>query len=244
MNIIPAIDLQQGQCVRLRQGQFNQSTTYPHSALALAQFYRQCGAKNLHVVDLDGARKGEICQLSSITPLLDDEICLQAGGGIRSLASAKACLESGINKLVIGSIAVTNRDLTVELIEYAGAENIVLALDINWQNNTPIPAIHGWQTSSNTDLWQVSADYQQLGINTILCTNIACDGMMQGPDFDLYQQAVARFPQINWQASGGIRDDADIEKLAGLGVHGAILGRTLYEGNFDLASCIARYATC
>jgi len=244
MIIIPAIDLQQGQCVRLRQGQFNQSTVYPQSAIDLAGYYRECGAHHLHVVDLDGARQGEICQLDLIRDLHAAEVCLQAGGGIRSLESAKACLAAGINKLVIGSIAITNLQLTHAIIDYAGAENIVLALDINWIDQRPMPAIHGWQTSSDRDLWQVCTDYQQSGIQTILCTNIACDGMMQGPDLALYQQAIERFPEINWQASGGIRDESDIEALAEMGVHAVILGRTLYEGHFNLTACVRRYASC
>lgn len=244
MNIIPAIDLQQGHCVRLRQGQFDQTTLYPQSAEELALKYRECGAKHLHIVDLDGARLGEISQLALIKQLLAKDVCLQAGGGIRTLGTAKQCLEAGINKLVIGSIAITNYPLCAEIIATANASNIVLALDINWQNGRPVPAIHGWQDSGDKDLWQVTAEYQQLGIDTILCTNIACDGMMQGPDFVLYREAVNRFPGINWQASGGIRDASDIDDLANIGVNAVILGRTLYEGNLDLASCVKRYASC
>ena len=235
MRIIPAIDLQQGQCVRLRQGKFNRTTIYPQDPITLARSYNSQGANHLHIVDLDGAKSGEIQQLSLIKAMCNEGVSVQVGGGIRSIATAKACLDSQINKLVIGSLAINDPALTQQLIDYAGAERIVLALDVSIQNGVPIPATNGWQTLSTTNLWDVVEHYQKAGISEILCTDIARDGMMNGPNTELYQQAISRFPDLSWQASGGIRNQQDIENLRTIGLGGAIVGRALYESKFDLS---------
>ena len=240
MLIIPAIDLQQGRCVRLCKGQFDQVSVYDLSPITLAHGYALQGAKRLHIVDLDGARSGTIQQLSLIQAMQGQEFILQVGGGIRSVATAKACLEAGIEKLVLGSLAITNPSVTEEIIELAKAENIILALDIRMENKSPKLAIHGWQTTTEQTLWDVVHTYEKQGINQILCTDIAQDGMMAGPNFALYEEALERFPTIQWQASGGIRDVIDLEKLSSLGLSGAILGRMLYESDFDLSSYFAR----
>ncbi|MDP1603888.1 MAG: 1-(5-phosphoribosyl)-5-[(5-phosphoribosylamino)methylideneamino] imidazole-4-carboxamide isomerase [Legionella sp.] len=235
MKIIPAIDLQQGLCVRLRQGKFNHTTIYPQSPLSLVKSYSQRGAKHLHVVDLDGAKSGEIKQLALIKSMKSPGMTLQAGGGIRSLASAKAFIDAGIDKLVIGSIAITMPELTEQIIKYSGAEAIVIAIDVNIENALPKPAIHGWQKTTDSSLWEVVDFYQQLGIVDVLCTDIACDGMMNGPNISLYREAVRRFPALQWQASGGIRNPEDIDTLSTLGISAAIVGRALYESEFDLS---------
>jgi phosphoribosylformimino-5-aminoimidazole carboxamide ribotide isomerase len=235
MRIIPAIDLQQGQCVRLRQGKFNRTTIYPTDPIALAKSYKDEGAKALHIVDLDGAKSGEIEQLLLIKHMCNEGITVQVGGGIRNIAKAQACLEAKISKLVLGSIAINDRALTQQLIDYAGARRIVLALDVSIQNGVPIPATHGWQTMSSTNLWDVVKYYQKTGVSEILCTDIACDGMMGGPNIELYQEAIKRFPNMDWQASGGIRNQQDIEILRAIGLRAAIVGRALYESKFDLS---------
>ncbi|KTD25228.1 HisA/HisF-related TIM barrel protein [Legionella maceachernii] len=240
MIIIPAIDLYKGQCVRLRKGRFDQVSIYDYSPITLAQGYALQGAQHLHIVDLDGAKSGVVEQLPLIQAMHAPGLCLQVGGGIRSLETAKTCLQAGIEKLVIGSIAVTNPKLTAQIIEVIKAENIVLALDVQIKNNIPKPAINGWQIPTETNLWQLANYYQQLGITQILCTDIESDGMMNGPNFQLYREAVTRFPQIRWQASGGIRDVDDLERLSTLGLAAAILGRMLYESDFDISSYLAR----
>ncbi|ASQ46130.1 1-(5-phosphoribosyl)-5-[(5-phosphoribosylamino)methylideneamino]imidazole-4-carboxamide isomerase [Legionella clemsonensis] len=240
MLIIPAIDLQQGQCVRLRQGKFDQLSIYNNKPAMLAKDYAKQGASRIHVVDLDGAQHGKMMQLSLIKQLKWPGLSLQLGGGIRSLACAQACLNNGIDKLVIGSIAITNPVLTSQLIKLVTAENIVLALDVKIQNDIPRPAIHGWQTTTTNNLWQIVSNYQLLGVREILCTDIAQDGMMTGPNFKLYEEAVKRFPTISWQASGGIRHANDLKDLEALGVSAAILGRMLYDTDFNLANYLGR----
>ncbi|MBA3536388.1 MAG: 1-(5-phosphoribosyl)-5-[(5-phosphoribosylamino)methylideneamino]imidazole-4-carboxamide isomerase [Tatlockia sp.] len=240
MLIIPAIDLQQGQCVRLRKGQFDELSIYDYSPVTLAQKYALQGAKHLHIVDLDGAKSGQIQQLALIQAMQDANLSLQVGGGIRSLDTAKRCIEAKINKLVIGSIAVTNPELTEQIIKYAQAETIILALDVQIEGKEPKAAIHGWQTTTNSSLWDLVNYYQDRGITQILCTDIASDGMMSGPNFWLYEEALARFPKMQWQASGGIRNVNDLEKLSSIGLTAAILGRMLYESDFDLSSYLKR----
>jgi phosphoribosylformimino-5-aminoimidazole carboxamide ribotide isomerase len=240
MLIIPAIDLKQGQCVRLRKGRFDQVSIYDYSPITLAQGYALQGASRLHIVDLDGAKSGQIQQLELIRAMQVPSLSVQVGGGIRSLASAKQCLQAGIDKLVLGSIAITNPLLTAEIINLAQADNIVLALDVQIENGLPKPAINGWQTTTDNSLWDLVDSYQKLGISQILCTNIACDGMMNGPDFQLYEEALTRFPQMKWQASGGIRHVDDLEQLASLGLSAAILGRMLYESDFDISAYLSR----
>lgn len=242
MLVVPAIDLQAGRCVRLKQGQFDQVTQFDVPPVERALYFKQSGAQRLHIVDLDGARMGVMQQLPLINAMLSCGITVQAGGGIRTLEQAKRCLDSGISHLVIGSIAISNPEVTSNIIQEVKPEHIILALDVRIDHEIPVPAINGWQMSSQSNLWEVVGYYHQLGINDILCTDISCDGMMSGPNFNLYQQAVERFPNISWQASGGIRDRDDIATLESLGVAAAILGLTLYQGSFDLTECLQEYA--
>ncbi|KTD16969.1 1-(5-phosphoribosyl)-5-[(5-phosphoribosylamino)methylideneamino]imidazole-4-carboxamide isomerase [Legionella jordanis] len=234
MLIIPAIDLRKGQCVRLQQGQFTEVSIYPSSPQTLARHYAKQGACRLHLVDLDGAQSGEIQQLELIQSLKQPGVMLQVGGGIRTLETAQNCLKAGIDKLVLGSIAINDRLFVSKLIQSLDPQRIVLALDVNIDAGIPRPAIHGWQTTTPYDLWEVVNYYQDLGIREVLCTDIACDGMMSGPNFQLYQQATRFFPQIRWQASGGIRHEKDLKQLKTIGLSAAILGRMLYETDFDL----------
>ncbi|KTD57444.1 phosphoribosylformimino-5-aminoimidazole carboxamide ribotide isomerase [Legionella santicrucis] len=243
MILIPAIDLQAGRCVRLRQGQFDKVTQFDMSPIDRASYFAKLGAKRLHIVDLDGAKTGTMQQLPLICAMQNTGITVQAGGGIRSLEQAKTCFSAGISLLVIGSIAITDPTLTIQIINEITPQNVILALDIRMENNIPLPATHGWQTTSNKNLWEIVSFYQQLGITQILCTDIAYDGMMQGPSFDLYQEAVERFPNIAWQASGGIRHQDDIIKLQKLGIKAAILGLTMYQDAFNLKSILSSPAT-
>lgn len=244
MILIPAIDLQAGRCVRLKQGDFEQVTAFEVSPVERAAYFASMGVKRLHVVDLDGAKLGAMQQLPLILAMQNTGITVQAGGGIRTLEQAILCFEAGIAYQVLGSIAITNPELTQQIIKQIAPENIVLALDVHIKNNIPLPATHGWQTTSEKNLWEVVSYYQQLGIQNILCTDISCDGMMQGPNFNLYQQALEYFPNVNWQASGGIRNQDDIAILDRLGVAAAILGLSLYQGTLDLEQCLKEYELC
>lgn len=244
MLIIPAIDLRDGQCVRLKQGQFDLATVYQSLPIKLAKYYAALGVTRLHVVDLDGAKFGDMQQLDLIQSMQSTTMPIQAGGGIRNITTALACLAAGISTLVIGSIAISDPSLTLQLISDLNADNIVLALDVHIKDGIPCPAIHGWQTATDRNAWDVVQFYQDAGIRTVLCTDIAQDGMMKGPNLKLYEEAIRRFPAIAWQASGGIRDINDMRALSTLGVSAVILGRILYEPDFNLSACLQEFASC
>lgn len=235
MLVIPSIDLQQGQCVRLKQGNFNQVSIYANSPVNLAAQYADKGAKRLHIVDLDGAKKGSLEQLALIGDLTSCGIPIQAGGGIRNISHAKALFSAGVKHIVIGSMAITSPETVLKFIDELGAERIILAIDVNIKDGIPTPAIHGWQTVVSNSLWEVVGFYKKQNINTILCTDIAMDGMLNGPNFSLYEEALMRFPTVNWQASGGIRDIRDLQGLSQLGLGAAIIGRALYESDIELS---------
>ena len=241
MLIIPAIDIKEGACVRLKQGQFSELTQFAASPIERAHYFYHLGAQRIHLVDLDGAQTGTMQHLDLIQSMQSCGIDVQVGGGIRTQEQVETCFSVGINKVVLGSLASTNRPLTKRLINTFGSERIILALDVHIQDNIPLPATHGWQNISSINLWELVAEYQQAGLKHILCTDIACDGMMNGPNFLLYEQAMNKFPKLLWQASGGIRNEADIRRLDSLGISGAILGLTLYQNQFDLAHCLMNY---
>lgn len=234
MLIIPAIDLLAGRCVRLKQGDFKQVTQYSDDPVERAMCFAKAQAKRLHIVDLDGARTGKIQQLDLIQSMKKAGIPLQTGGGIRDMETAKRCIQSGIDYLVIGSLAVSNPELSLQIINEVSPEKVVLALDVRIEKGIPWVVSHGWQSNSSKNLWQLVKDYQACGVTQILCTDISRDGMMQGPNIDLYQQAVDLYPTICWQASGGIRHKQDIQLLDSLGVTAAILGLTLYQQEINL----------
>jgi phosphoribosylformimino-5-aminoimidazole carboxamide ribotide isomerase len=177
-------------------------------------------------------------QLELFKTLTTVGLSLQAGGGIRDFETARACREAGIERLVLGSIAISNAKETVNIIREVDPHRVVLALDVKIEQGMPKVAIHGWQTATEHSLWDTVAFYQDVGIETILCTDVARDGMLSGPSTALYEEAVSRFPAMNWQASGGVRDRDDIKKLSSTGVAAVILGRVLYDPNFDLKAAI------
>jgi phosphoribosylformimino-5-aminoimidazole carboxamide ribotide isomerase len=238
MIIIPAIDFQSGRCVRLEQGQFDRVSIYEKESKTLAQSYAQAGATHLHLVDLDGAKKGNMQQLELFKELTAGGLSLQAGGGIRDLKTARACLDAGIERIVLGSIAISNPKETVTIIQEVNPQRIVLALDVRIEDAGPNIAIHGWQTATDHCLWDTVSFYQEIGIETILCTDVARDGMLSGPSTALYEEALSRFPTMKWQASGGVRDSDDLKKLSRVGVAAVILGRVLYDPRFNLKAAI------
>ncbi|MBN9230522.1 MAG: 1-(5-phosphoribosyl)-5-((5-phosphoribosylamino)methylideneamino)imidazole-4-carboxamide isomerase [Legionella sp. 40-6] len=234
MKRIPAIDLQAGRCVRLRQGRFDDVDEYAISPVRYANLLAEAGAGHLHLVDLDGARLGVLMQSDLVRTMAQSNLQLQVGGGIRSLAAAKEYIALGVNYLVIGSLAITQPDIAKQMITEIGLDKIVLAFDVRITESRIYPAIHGWQQNSTKNLWDIVKEYYEFGVKTILCTDIACDGMLQGPNFWLYQEAVQRFPNIQWQASGGIRHLKDVKELEELGVDAAILGKCLYQEHVPL----------
>jgi len=233
--IIPALDLIDGQVVRLHQGDYGQQRDYGNSPLERLQDYQQQGAQLLHLVDLTGAKDPAARQIPLLRQLLAGvSVPVQVGGGIRTEQDVVALLDAGAARVVIGSTAVKQPELVQGWFERYGAEALVLALDvrIDAAGNKHI-AINGWQENSGVSLEQVIAQYQPYGLKHVLCTDISRDGTLSGSNVALYQEISARYPDIAFQSSGGIGSLDDIAQLRGSGVQGVIVGRALLDGKFS-----------
>lgn len=241
MIVIPAIDLRDGRVVRLRQGDFAQTRTFDADPIALADAYAQAGAQWLHVVDLDGARAGAPQQLALVESLARIVPNLQTGGGVRSEGDLQRLLDAGASRVVVGSVAVREPDTVGAWIARFGADRICVALDLHLgEDGRWRPALDAWQSSSDTDFATLVERLRASGLRHVLSTDIAQDGMRDGPNFALYRILVARWPSIDWIASGGVRDRADVETLAQTGVAGCVAGTALLEGTLtleELAAC-------
>jgi phosphoribosylformimino-5-aminoimidazole carboxamide ribotide isomerase len=231
MRLIPAIDLKAGHCVRLLQGDFDAETRYDADPRALLAKYRDFGADWLHVVDLDGARDGSVGNRDIIVELAaQNAIRLQVGGGLRTTAVLAEVLDAGVARAVVGSAALTQTDQTRRWLKDFGAERLTLAFDVRLDGGgMPRVAIHGWREQSQLSLWDAVSSFVDHGLKHVLCTDVSRDGALSGPNVDLYAEAVQRFPHIEWQASGGIRDARDLHALAAAGATAAISGKALLE---------------
>jgi phosphoribosylformimino-5-aminoimidazole carboxamide ribotide isomerase len=232
MQLIPAIDLKDGRCVRLLQGDFRAETRYPVTPESLYEHYAALGARWLHVVDLDGARDGAQAHLAVIAALAKlGRLKLQVGGGVRDRATVERTLAAGAARVVIGSLAISDPDLVSGWLRALGGEAIVLAFDVRLDaRDQPRVATHGWREQSRLSLWDAVARFRHTGLRHVLCTDVARDGALSGPNCGLYVDAVRRFPEIEWQASGGVRDARDLWSLRDGGVAAAVSGRALLEG--------------
>jgi len=232
MNIIPAIDLRDGQCVRLFQGDFERQTNYAQDPVALAHQYETMAFDALHIVDLDGARSGQQQNQNVIRRIVESsKLTVQLGGGLRTDSQVDTWLSSGLARVVIGSLAVTEPNRVRDWLGFFGPERIVLALDVNVDSSgVPRLATHGWQQTEEMTLWQCIDDYKTAGIKHLLCTDISRDGAMTGPNLGLYTEIIDKYPDICLQASGGVRDINDLKALREIGAPAAITGRALLDG--------------
>lgn len=231
MLLIPAIDLRAGCCVRLYQGDFGSETRYEHSPRELLGKYRALGASWVHVIDLEGARDGVLANREVILELASQPgPRLQVGGGLRSTRVLEELIGSGIERVVIGSTAVERPDEVIGWLRRFGAERVCLALDVKCdRRGQPQVRTRGWQAGTALSLWEALKPYPPAGVRHVLCTDIERDGALSGPNLGLYREAVERFPRLAWQASGGVRDGADLEALARIGVSAAVSGKALLE---------------
>ena len=231
MRLIPAIDLHGGRTVRLLRGDFDAETRYDVNPGDLLVRYRDLGADWLHIVDLDGARDGTRRNRGIIAQLAAQRaVKLQVGGGLRDRDAVSELLRSGVDRVVIGSAAVTQVAQVRGWLEDFGADRIALAFDVRLDAAaTPRVAIHGWREQSMLSLWTAVASYAGFDLKHVLCTDVGRDGALSGPHVELYAEAVKRFPEIEWQASGGIRDARDLNALSAAGAHAAISGKALLE---------------
>ena len=231
MELIPAIDLKDGRCVRLLKGDFAAETVYSNEPKEILQRYASLGARRIHVVDLDGARDGTQANRDIIVKLLaDPSIKLQVGGGLRSLARVQALLDLGVERAVVGSVAINSPDEVVSWFKQIDPTRIVLALDVRLDPaGVPVLTTHGWQQNSGIVLWTAVERFLRSGLTHVLCTDVARDGALTGPNFELYAEAVRRFPELQWQASGGVATGRDLVALRDCGVAAVISGKALLE---------------
>ncbi|GLT19334.1 1-(5-phosphoribosyl)-5-[(5-phosphoribosylamino) methylideneamino] imidazole-4-carboxamide isomerase [Vibrio zhanjiangensis] len=239
--IIPALDLIEGQVVRLYQGNYGQVTEYKVDPVEQFNLYHQAGANWLHLVDLTGAKDTTARQLDLIAKLLSSTPAnIQIGGGVRTEQDVIDLLKAGAQRVVVGSTAVKQPEMVKSWMENYGAEKIVLALDINIDHNgTRNVAISGWQEDSGTTIEELINDFLTVGLKHVLCTDISRDGTLEGSNVELYVDLCKRYPQVQFQSSGGIGSLADIQALKGSGVAGVIVGRALLDGKFTAQEALA-----
>ncbi|MGB5165990.1 MAG: 1-(5-phosphoribosyl)-5-[(5-phosphoribosylamino)methylideneamino]imidazole-4-carboxamide isomerase [Woeseiaceae bacterium] len=232
MRIIPAIDLQDGKCVRLFQGDFDQTTEYSSNPAEIAARFSKLKVRDLHVVDLDGARSGTQHNRSSVEQIIAlSHLDVQLGGGIRSRETVADWLSLGIARCVVGSTAIKQPHEVRDWFDEFGGDRIVLALDIKLaEDSTPMLTTDGWTQASEMTLWDAIETFQSSGLRHVLCTDVSRDGALAGPNIDLYFEIMRRYPDLQLQASGGVRDIADLEALRDAGMPAAITGRAMLDG--------------
>ncbi|MEM9469507.1 MAG: 1-(5-phosphoribosyl)-5-[(5-phosphoribosylamino)methylideneamino]imidazole-4-carboxamide isomerase [Pseudomonadota bacterium] len=234
--LYPAIDIIDGQCVRLHKGDFDQKTEYKLSPLAVAKNYEEQGAEWLHMVDLDGARNPQKRQISLIKEIVQSTgLKVQTGGGIRTKDDVQVLIEAGVQRIVIGSLSVKDSELTKDIFATFGGDKICLAADIIPRDGENYIAVSGWQEQSDVTLNNFLNDYLQEGLRHILCTDIDRDGTMQGANKELYKKICQDFSSLKIQASGGVNS---LEDLKILNTDGVIVGKALYEGVFTVKQAL------
>lgn len=236
MELIPAIDLKEGRCVRLFKGDFAAETVYSNDPSTVLDRYRGFGARRVHVVDLDGARDGAQPNRTAILQLARArDVRLQVGGGLRSLERVREWLDHGVERAVVGSIAATHPEEVIRWLQDVEADRIVLALDVRFEGaGAPMLTTHGWRETSTTTLWTALDRFATAGARHVLCTDVDRDGAMTGPNVELYSEGVRRFPELLWQASGGVASARDLAALRQCGVAAVISGKALLENKIPV----------
>lgn len=232
MQIIPAIDIIDGKCVRLTQGDYQQKKVYNENPLEVAKQFEDAGIQRLHLVDLDGAKARHIVNYTVLEEIAaQTNLQIDFGGGIKSDQDIEIAFNSGAHQVTGGTVAVKNRELFLGWLTKYGASKIILGADVKNGNI----AVSGWQEDSQLDLFQFVADYIEQGIQYIICTDISKDGLLQGSAIPLYQKLLQQFPTIQLIASGGVTTIEEIQTLQSIGCAGAIIGKAIYEGKLSLA---------
>ena len=231
MRLIPAIDIIDGKCVRLSKGDYDTKKIYNENPLEVAKSFEAHGITNLHLVDLDGAKSSQIVNYKVLEQIASKtSLNIDFGGGLKSDAVLKITFECGANQITGGSIAIKNPDLFKSWIKQYGADKIILGADAK---NEKV-AISGWLEESTSDLIPFIQNYQEEGIQYVICTDISKDGMLQGPSFELYRKILEQTPNIKLIASGGISTFDELPRLAELGCEGTIIGKAIYENRISL----------
>jgi phosphoribosylformimino-5-aminoimidazole carboxamide ribotide isomerase len=231
MEIIPAIDLIDGKCVRLTQGDYSQKKIYNENPLEVAKSFEGIGIRRLHLVDLDGAKKGEVVNLKVLESIASKtRLTIDFGGGIKKDKDISSVFDAGAAIATIGSIAVRNKELFFDWIKKYGADRILLGADVKEEKI----AIGGWLETTDISIFDFITENMKQGIDTVFCTDISKDGLLQGPSIELYKKIKLKFPVLNLIASGGVAGVEDLEALKEINCSGAIVGKAIYEGHISI----------
>lgn len=239
MKLFPAIDIKNGQCVRLRQGQFHDVEVYSHIPVNIARSFEEAGASFIHIVDLDGALAGHSVNEDVIREIVKNvSIPVEVGGGIRTVKDIENKLELGVGRVIIGTRAVENPQFVKEIITNFGADRIVIGIDAK----NGMVATDGWEKLSNYNAVQLALEMKDIGVRTIVYTDIAKDGMLQGPNLE-HTREMVNMTGLDIIASGGVSSMKDLDDLNAIPVYGAIIGKALYEKRIDLSEAVAKYGS-
>lgn len=231
IEIIPAIDIIDGKCVRLTQGDYEQKKVYNEDPLEVAKMFEDCGIRRLHTVDLDGAKSKHIVNAKVIERIASHtNLVIDFGGGIKTDEDLNTAFNAGADMLTIGSLAVTDPERMLAWAQTYGADRFILGADVK---NGHI-SINGWKEEGDNELMPFIAHYQKQGINQVLCTDIARDGMLEGPSTPLYKEVMKQFPSLHLIASGGVSSIGDIERLDEAGIPAVVFGKAIYEGRISM----------
>lgn len=236
IELIPAIDIIDGQCVRLTKGDYNQKTVYHNRPADVAVEFEKLGFKRLHVVDLDGAKSKHIVNKEALQDITTEtQLTVDFGGGIKTDDDIEKAFRHGASMVTIGSIAVTNPELFISWLEKYGAERMILGADVR----NGMISINGWIEDSAEPLLPFLKRYIDAGVKYVLCTEISKDGTLQGPAIDLYRQIMETYPQLHLIASGGVSSLDDIKALDAAGIPAVVFGKAIYEGRIDMKELMA-----
>ncbi|HXB39802.1 MAG TPA: 1-(5-phosphoribosyl)-5-[(5-phosphoribosylamino)methylideneamino]imidazole-4-carboxamide isomerase [Bacteroidia bacterium] len=231
MEIIPAIDIVDGKCVRLTQGDYAQKTIYNENPLEVAKEFEAAGIKRLHLVDLDGAKKGKVINLKVLEVIAGNtQLAIDFGGGIKKEEDLTNVFNAGANFATIGSMAVKEAEIFYSWLKKYGAGKFLLGADVK---NEKI-AVSGWLETTELSVFDFIKTNMENGVKNIFCTDISKDGLLQGPSMDLYLKIISENPEINLIASGGVSNIKDLKELSQIGCKGAIVGKAIYEGKILL----------
>lgn len=232
IELIPAIDLIDGKCVRLTKGDYNQKTVYNENPVLQAKEFERLGFSRLHIVDLDGAKSKHIVNDYALRAITEStNLIVDFGGGIKSEEDIEKAFNAGAHMVTIGSVAVTHPEMFLSWLKKYGTERIILGADVR---NGKV-SINGWKEDSAEELLPFLEKYVQAGVSNVLCTEISKDGTLQGPATDLYTQVMAQYPTLHLIASGGVSCNEDIKQLDKNGIPAVVFGKAYYEGRIDIS---------
>ncbi len=231
MIIIPAIDIIGGHCVRLQQGKYDNVKKYDLEPAKVAEQYSEAGLTHLHLVDLDGAKQGALVNTAVLSDIAQNtDLKIDCGGGIKTLGDVEMLFSLGAYAVNLGSAAVKNPELMINCLEKYGSDKIILSADVMGD----MVRIHGWQDDANITISQLVKKFIDHGLQRVCVTAIKCDGMLKGPDIELYKKLQSEFPSLKITASGGVSGLKDLQNLADINLHSAIVGKAIYENRVTL----------